>query len=109
MVTKRGYTTGEALTYLGIKRRAFERHIQPLLRCKGIRIGTCIVFDVSDLDAAWEAYKMDIGSERPALKGELPWDAPRRLAFTGHRPAITLTSNTGIQEYTPSTMRFRRF
>jgi hypothetical protein len=94
MIAKRCYSTAEAITYLGIKRRSFETHILPLLKGKGVRIGNCVVFEVRDLDAAWESYKMAAGSERSGAKGENTWDAPKRREYTGRKTHSTSTSTT---------------
>ena len=55
-MSKRGYSYGEALAYLGIKRRAFERHIRPRLP-PPTPCGTTLVFERADLDRAWEDYR----------------------------------------------------
>jgi hypothetical protein len=53
---KRGYTCAEAMVYLGLKRRAFEKHIRPRLP-PPTPCGTTHVFERSDLDRAWDAYR----------------------------------------------------
>ena len=55
-VSKRGYSYAEAIAYLGIKRRAFERHIRPRLP-PPTPCGTSLVFERADLDRAWEDYR----------------------------------------------------
>lgn len=55
-VEKRGYTCAEAMDYLGLKRRAFEKHIRPRLPTP-TPCGTTRVFERSDLDRAWEEYR----------------------------------------------------
>lgn len=52
---KRGYTYAEALNYLGLKRKAFEKHIRPRLPAP-TPCGTSRVFERVDLDRAWEEY-----------------------------------------------------
>ncbi|MET1082425.1 MAG: hypothetical protein ABWY12_05145, partial [Burkholderiales bacterium] len=52
---KRCYTCAEAMTYLGLKRRAFEKHIRPRLPSP-MPCGTTRVFEGADLDRAWEEY-----------------------------------------------------
>src|ERR1035437_8510165 len=95
MTTKRCFNTAEAIAYLGIKRRAFETHILPLIKAKRVRIGTCVVFEGQDLNTAWDSYKMEVGSERPEIsKGDKTWDAPKRSASIKRKPAMTLTSTT---------------
>jgi len=55
-IVKRGYSHAEAMAYLGLKRRAFEKHIRPLLPAP-TPCGTSRVFEQADLDRAWEAYR----------------------------------------------------
>lgn len=88
---KRGYSTAEAMAYLGVKRRAFEEHIAP--HCFGVKIGTTKVWEKAELDAAWEKYKIDAGSERPAEKGERQWDAKQPVS-SQKKPAMKLISGT---------------
>jgi hypothetical protein len=52
---KRGYTYAEAMRYLGLKRKAFEKHIRPRLP-PPTPCGTSRVFERADLDRAWEEY-----------------------------------------------------
>jgi hypothetical protein len=52
---KRCYTCAEAMKYLGLKRRAFEKHIRPRLPLP-TPCGTTRVFEGTDLDRAWEEY-----------------------------------------------------
>jgi predicted DNA-binding transcriptional regulator AlpA len=68
-VSKRGYSYGEAIAYLGIKRRAFDRHIRPRLP-PPTPCGTSLVFERSDLDLAWEAYRAKRRREHQAKRGE---------------------------------------
>lgn len=55
MREKRGYSYAEAMAYLGLKRRAFDRHIRPRLPSP-IQCGTTHIFDRADLDRAWDEY-----------------------------------------------------
>lgn len=66
---KRGYNCQEALHYLGIKRRAFEKYFRPLL--SPVRLGTSLIFDRIDLDALLEQHKSRNG--RPVEKGVHTW------------------------------------
>jgi hypothetical protein len=68
-VDKRGYNCQEALAYLGIKRRAFEKHFRPYLTA--IRLGTAVVFDRFDLDHVLQEHKTRNG--RPVEKGGNEW------------------------------------
>ena len=52
---KRGYTYAEAINYLGLKRKAFEKHIRPRLP-PPTPCGTSRVFERTDLDRAWDEY-----------------------------------------------------
>jgi len=52
---KRGYTYAEAMSYLGLKRKAFEKHIRPRL-LPPTPCGTSRVFERADLDRAWDEY-----------------------------------------------------
>ena len=47
---KRGFNSQEALLYLGIKRRAFDKHFRP--HVAAMRLGTSVIFDRIDLDRA---------------------------------------------------------
>src|ERR1035437_8846467 len=95
MTTKRCFNTAEAIAYLGIKRRAFETHILPLIKAKRVRIGTCVVFEGQDLNTAWDSYKMEVGSERPEIsKGEKKWDAPKRPESIKRNPVTTSIKST---------------
>jgi hypothetical protein len=97
---KRCFNKAEAMEYLGIKRRAFETNILPLIQDKGVRIGTCFVFERLDLDAAWDSYKMNIGSERPdTSKGETKWDAPRQPASKKRGPVMMSTKSTKASDF----------
>lgn len=56
-MNKRGFRTHEALHYLGVGRRFFDAQLRPLLRDKGVRAGTSVIYEKEDLDSAWDAYK----------------------------------------------------
>ena len=75
---KRGYNFRETLAYLGVKRRAFDKHFRPYLT--PMRLGTCLVFDRFDLDRVLEDHKHRNG--RPVLKGDQTW-ADHKTASTG--------------------------
>src|SRR3546814_13080307 len=81
-MTKRGYNTKEAMAYLGVQRRFFERHMAQLLDGKGVRAGTSIIFEKQDLDDAWERYKLSHGSERVQPDGNMKW---RQIGRTARR------------------------
>ncbi len=68
-VEKRGFKTSEAREYLGVSRRFFETHMYPLLKDKGVKAGTSIIYERSDLDAAWDSYKDSLTLERSKWEG----------------------------------------
>ena len=74
---KRGFNTQEAMEYLGIKRKAFDKHFRPYLIA--MPFGTSVLFDKVDLDQVWEDYKL--GNERLIQKGEIQW-AENKVAST---------------------------
>jgi hypothetical protein len=57
---KRGYNAQEAMRYLGVKRKAFDKFYRPYL--SPMKFGTSIIFDVIDLDSVMDDYKR--GNER---------------------------------------------
>lgn len=63
---KRGYAYAEAMNYLGLKRKAFEKHIRPRLP-PPIPCGTSRVFERADLDRAWDEYCQARRSARPGM------------------------------------------
>lgn len=104
---KRCYNIGEALTYLGVKRRSFEVHILPQIRHKAIRIGTSVVFERSDLDMAWDRYKINAGSGnvRSGEKGG-QWSVRR---MSGYSPTaimdISSTDDTSVSAFDSAASR----
>lgn len=74
---KRGFNTQEAMEYLGVKRKAFEKHFKPHLT--SLPFGTSLLFDRVDLDRIWDDYKH--GNERLIQKGEVKW-ADNKVAST---------------------------
>jgi hypothetical protein len=87
-VDKRGYNCQEAAYYLGIKRRAFDKHFRPLLA--SMRIGTSLIFDKFDLDRILDEHKHRNG--RPVEKGGITW-ADLKLAST--KTSRTIGVSTG--------------
>jgi hypothetical protein len=57
MADKRCYNKSEAVQYFGIDRSSFETYIEPELDGTGIKVGDCLVYEVHDLNKAWEAFK----------------------------------------------------
>ena len=74
---KRGFNCQEAMTYLGVKRRAFDLHFRPYL--PAARLGTSVVFDRIDLDRILDEHKNRNG--RPCEKGDKSW-ADSKTVFT---------------------------
>ena len=66
---KRGFNCSQAMAYLGVKRRAFDKHIRPHLTA--VRLGTSVVFDRIDLDRVLDEHKTRNG--RPHEKGGITW------------------------------------
>ena len=77
MMDKRGYNCQDAAQYLGIKRRAFEKHFRPYLT--GTPFGTSVIYDRIDLDRILEEHKQRNG--RPMENGGITW-AKLKLAST---------------------------
>ena len=50
----RGLPLSEAMAHVGLKRRTFDSLIRP--RVTPIRVGTSLIFDVHDLDRAFDTY-----------------------------------------------------
>jgi hypothetical protein len=67
---KRGYRYVEAMNYLGLKRKAFERHIRPRLPAP-TPCGTSLVFERADLDRAWDEYRKARRSAGPVTERSL--------------------------------------
>ena len=87
---KRGFNTQDAMTYLGVRSRFFDTHIAPMLKGKGVRAGTSIIYERADLDAAWDRYKLEAGSERTSHGDNKAWDAQKRKTeFSSRRMAVT--------------------
>jgi hypothetical protein len=108
MLTKRCFNFAEAMAYLGIKRRAFHTHILPLLRGKGVRIGTSLMFEALDLDAAWERYKMIKGAARidEPLESAAGLQALSRLRATG--PQVSGPAASPFEAAASKVMKARR-
>ena len=51
----RGLPLSEAMAHVGLKRRTFDSLIRP--RVTPIRVGTSLIFDVHDLDRAFDELK----------------------------------------------------
>ncbi len=98
MMNKRGYNCQEAAQYLGIKRRAFEKHFRPFLT--GASIGTSVIFDRFDLDRVLEEHIQRNG--RPVEKGGITWaelkPASTRTsrAFQHYHKLVTTQTGHGV-------------
>src|SRR4051812_20761630 len=75
-VWKRCYSYAQSLAYLGIKRRAFDKHIKPLLPAP-TPLGTSKIWDRLDLDQALADYRAQRNG-RPGEKGEVEEWAERK-------------------------------
>lgn len=98
---KRGFTTREAMTYLGVRRRFFERHIQPLVADKAVQAGTAIIYERQDLDNAWERYKLSHGNGRAELEGKQTWPVQDKVASSRKLTVVgKSTASTENDEFT---------
>lgn len=77
---KRCFNTAQAMEYLGVRRRFFERHIQPLITDKAVPAGTALIYERQDLDNAWERYKLSHGKGRASLEGTQTWPVQDKVA-----------------------------
>jgi hypothetical protein len=75
MADKRCYNKSEAIQYFGIDRSSFETFIEPELEGMGIKLGDCLVYEVDDLNRAWEAFKKK--ARDTAAASITPAKAPR--------------------------------
>lgn len=66
----RGLPATQAMAYLGLKRRSFENHIRP--RVTAIRVGTSLIFDVHDLDRAFDELKAASQGEAHSATASVP-------------------------------------
>ncbi|MFY3334660.1 hypothetical protein ACOTEH_30665 [Achromobacter xylosoxidans] len=81
---KRGFTTQEAQAYLGVRRRFFDTNIAPRLAGNGTRAGPSIIYECSDLDAAWDDYKASRSTASPAdvPVAKSPLGSDTKLSFS---------------------------
>jgi len=114
---KRGLNSAEAMAYLGMRRRTFERNVRP--RLTALRLGTSLVFDVQDLDRVFDDLKQlsdaSAGNDsapataqnvrrngRPvATKGETRW-AETHGASTPTRTVPGRSTSTGETPISPA-------
>lgn len=68
---KRGFTCVGAMTYLGLRRRAFDKHIRPRLP-PPVPCGTSRVFERADLDRAWNHYRASLAQALDGARGWTP-------------------------------------
>lgn len=93
---KRGFTTQEAQAYLGVRRRFFDSNIAPLLVGKGTPAGPSTIYERTDLDAAWDAYKASLSVAR---RGDVPATTSRvgggaKLSFNEAKLAAVQAART---------------
>jgi len=86
MTGKRCYNKKEASQYFGIDPGAFETYIEPELDGKGIAVGTCLVYEVRDLDMAWESFKKKARRDASASAAPAPGPSPA----SAKRPRVQL-------------------
>jgi hypothetical protein len=93
MADKRCYNLREAVQYFGLNRHSFEAHILPELKGKGIRVGACMVYEVRDLDIAWEAYKQKLAAH--AAAAPTPQSAAGATSRSGRRSKVMTSAESG--------------
>ncbi|WP_156355698.1 hypothetical protein [Achromobacter sp. 2789STDY5608615] len=93
---KRGFTTQEAQAYLGVRRRFFDTNIAPRLAGKGTRAGPSIIYERSDLDAAWDDYKASRSTASPADApvAKSPLGSGTKLSFSEAKQAMILAARS---------------
>lgn len=69
---KRYFNKTEAMHYLGVKRRFFDNSLMPYLEGKTTKAGSALIFDRSDLDQAWESYKLSQNTAASTANPRLP-------------------------------------
>jgi hypothetical protein len=85
------------MQYLGLKRRTFESLIRP--RLHPIRVGTSLIFDVRDLDRAFDELKEE---GRDGNTGETA-AGPAQNALRNGRPIHMKGANTWADQHAGST------
>jgi hypothetical protein len=96
MVIKRCYNKSEAGQYFGIDLNSFETYIEPQLAGMGIAVGDCLVYEVDDLDRAWDAFKQKARATASAsvAAAQPPAAAPQRKSKARTKEA-TPSPNSG--------------
>ena len=94
---RRGLNSAEAMDYLGVKRRTFEREIRPRLRA--VRLGTSLMFDVHELDRLFDELMQataasDCNDNVPATAQNERWNG---------RPVAMKGANTWAEPHGAST------
>jgi hypothetical protein len=93
---KRGFTTQEAQAYLGVRRRFFEANIAPRLAGKGTPAGPSIIYERTDLDAAWDDYKVSLSAPQQldALVEKSRVRGGSKLSFNEAKLAVVRAART---------------
>ena len=87
----------EAMSYLNVRRRTFETVFLPLL--SPIRLGTSKLFEVTDLNCAWELVKQ----RRTTTKSEDASPAPTHNVHRNGRPTSMKGEHTWAETHGAST------
>ena len=92
---KRGFNSQEAMAYLGVRRKAFDKYFRPKLI--GTKFGTSVIYDRLDLDNILEHYKSRNG--RPMLKGESKWAEDKMDSIKTSKACGALTRFTEALDF----------
>src|ERR1041385_7225537 len=105
LMDKRCYNSDESLVYLGIRRKAFDKHIRPLLP-EPTRVGCCKVWERVDLDRAFDDYRAQ-RNDRPDEKGgKESWVGTRsRESTRGKTAAGTSTKSCVVTDFRDAVSR----
>jgi hypothetical protein len=98
MADKRCYNKSEAIQYFGIDRSSFETYIEPELEGTGIKIGDCLVYEVYDLDTAWDAFKKKARDTAAASisPAQTPRPAPAKKAKGRSKEAMPSPHSSSV-------------
>ena len=101
-VKKRGFNKIEAMEYLGVKVKFFDKYIMPLVRDKAVKAGVSLIFQRKDLDDAWERYTLSVddGHAVNTPKGVIKWQKPKQQASVSTKTAnFVLIQDTEKSEF----------
>jgi hypothetical protein len=76
-IEKRGLTLGQAMEYIGVKRRTFDSQWRP--RLVAIPQGVILLFDRQEIDRLFDEFKLQASGDPAAANdaGELAHNGPR--------------------------------